>query len=305
MTSDPQPPGTHQVTVIGTGNMGSALARAMLEAGYQVTVWNRTRSRADPLQAAGAIVAGSPAEAASGSDVVIMCVADQATCEVLLADQSLTETLRGKVLVQLTTTTPADSRGNARRADGLGIGYLDGAIMAYPRDIGSARAVILICGSAAGAADVQRVLGPLGTVRFMGEDAGRAQIVDAALIGFFYGTIVGYVQAAALATAEGMAIEEFIDLAGPFFAGFISSAVAETAERVAAGRYDAPESSMVTHLGGVENLVLGACRDAGVETGIVSAMRNALARAIEAGHGQEDIACLAETMGPRPVRRRG
>jgi 3-hydroxyisobutyrate dehydrogenase-like beta-hydroxyacid dehydrogenase len=305
MSNDPAAPGIQRVAVIGTGNMGSALARAMLLAGYQVTVWNRTRSRVDPLQAVGAVVAGSPAGAVSGSDVVIMCVADQAACEALLADRALTEALRGKVLVQLTTTTPADSRTNARRADGLGISYVDGAIMAYPRDIGSARAVILISGPAAGAAEVQNALRPLGTVRFMGDDAGRAQVADAALIGFFYGTIVGYVQAAALATAEGLAIAEFIDLAAPFFAGFISSAVTETGERIAAGRYDAPESSMVTHLGGVENLVLGASRDAGIDTEIVAAMRNSLARAIEAGRGQEDIASLAEVIGPRPIPRAG
>jgi 3-hydroxyisobutyrate dehydrogenase-like beta-hydroxyacid dehydrogenase len=283
--------------VIGTGNMGSALARAMLAAGNQVTAWNRTRSRTDPLLSAGAIVADSIPDAVHDSDIVIMCVADQPACAALLSDPAVTDALRGKLFVQLTTTTPADSRRNAEWARGIGIRYVDGAIMAYPRDIGTQDAVIVICGPAADSAELQETLRALGTPRFAGHDAGRAQVVDAALIGFFYHSIVGYIHGAALATTEGLTVEEFVELAGPFFAGFIARAVAETAERITARRYDAPESSMDTHLGGIESLVLGATVDAGVETAIVAAIRDSFVRAIAAGRGGEDIACLAETMG--------
>jgi 3-hydroxyisobutyrate dehydrogenase-like beta-hydroxyacid dehydrogenase len=283
--------------VIGTGNMGSALALAMLTAGHQVTEWNRTRSRTDPLRAAGAIAADTIPEAVRESDVAFMCVADQPACVALLSDPAVTDALRGQLFVQLTTTTPADSRRNAEWADGLGIRYVDGAIMAYPRDIGNKDAMIVICGPAADSPELQETLRALGTPRFAGHDAGRAQVVDAALIGFFYHTVVGYIHSAALAAAEGLAVEEFIELAGPFLAGFIARAVAETAERITTRRYDAPQSSMETHLGGIESLVLGASLEAGVQTAIVAAIRDSFVRAIEAGRGGEDIACLAETMG--------
>jgi 3-hydroxyisobutyrate dehydrogenase-like beta-hydroxyacid dehydrogenase len=298
-------PRKHRVTVIGTGNMGSALARAMLVAGNQVTVWNRTRSRTDPLRTVGAVVADSLPGAVEASDVVIMCIADQSACEVLLSDRSLTEALRGKVLVQLTTTTPADSRRNAAWADRLGIRYVDGAIMAYPRDIGTEDAVILICGPAASSADLQETLRALGSPRFVGNDAGRAQVVDAALIGFFYSTIVGYIHGATLATAEGLTIEEFIELSRPFFSGFITRAVTETGQRITSRRYDAPQSSMDTHLGGIEGLVLGSSRDAGIETGVVAAIRDSFVRAIAVGRGHEDIACLAEVIGSPKIPDEG
>src|ERR1700685_4378249 len=95
------------VTVIGTGVMGSALARALAGAGHQVTAWNRTPSRALPLASAGVTIADGLLDAVRGSDPVIMCVSNQAAAAELLADPALTDLLRGRTLVQMTTGTPA------------------------------------------------------------------------------------------------------------------------------------------------------------------------------------------------------
>ncbi|WP_162795341.1 NAD(P)-binding domain-containing protein, partial [Nonomuraea lactucae] len=64
------------VAVLGTGLMGAPMARNLLGAGLEVRVWNRTRSRALPLAAAGAVVAGSPAEAVGEADVLITMLSD-------------------------------------------------------------------------------------------------------------------------------------------------------------------------------------------------------------------------------------
>jgi len=102
------------VTVIGTGVMGSALARALAGAGHQVTAWNRTRSRALPLASAGVTIADGLLDAVRGSDPVIMCVSNQAAAAELLADPALTDLLRGRTLVQMTTGTPAALKGRAQ-----------------------------------------------------------------------------------------------------------------------------------------------------------------------------------------------
>ncbi len=282
------------VTVIGTGVMGSALARALLAAGHQVTVWNRTRSRALPLQAAGATVAGSLADAVRGSDLVIMCVSHQAAAGDLLSDRALTDLLRGRTLVQMTTGTPADGRRNAAWAQPLGIGYVDAAILAYPREIGTSDAEIFYCGPAARAPGLEPALRALGTARFVGDDAGQASVVDAALIAFFYGTMAGFLQCVSLATAEGVAVGDLLRLTGPFFSRFIANAVTETGERIAERRYGEPQSSLDTHLGGIDLLVLGSSRDAGLDTGVVTAIRDWFARAVAAGHGADDIAVLGD-----------
>ncbi|WP_283959156.1 NAD(P)-binding domain-containing protein [Streptomyces sp. 35G-GA-8] len=65
-----------RIAVLGTGVMGTPLARNLLGAGFQVRVWNRTRHKAEPLAAEGAYVADSPADAASGVHVLVTMLAD-------------------------------------------------------------------------------------------------------------------------------------------------------------------------------------------------------------------------------------
>ncbi|MDQ4124947.1 MAG: NAD(P)-dependent oxidoreductase, partial [Actinomycetota bacterium] len=65
-----------RVAFVGLGEMGSRMARRLLAAGHELHVWNRTRSKAEALAAEGAVASGTPAEAASRSDVVITMVAD-------------------------------------------------------------------------------------------------------------------------------------------------------------------------------------------------------------------------------------
>jgi 3-hydroxyisobutyrate dehydrogenase-like beta-hydroxyacid dehydrogenase len=291
------------VTVIGTGVMGSALARALAGGGHEVTAWNRTRSRAEPLASAGVTVADGLLDAVRGSDPVIMCVSNQAAAAELLADPALTELLRGRTLVQMTTGTPADGRRNAAWAQPLGIGYVDAAILAYPREIGTPDAEIFYCGPAASpeaAPELAPLLGALGTVHYLGEDGGRASVVDAALIAFFYGTMAGLVQCVNLATAGGVPIGDLLPISGPFFNRFIANAVTETGERLTERRYGEPQSSLDTHLGGIDLLVLGASREAGIDTSVVTAIRDSFAAAVAAGHGADDIAILADLPAPQP-----
>src|ERR1700685_3065776 len=290
------------VTVIGTGVMGSALARALAGAGHQVTAWNRTPSRALPLASAGVTIADGLLDAVRGSDPVIMCVSNQAAAAELLADPALTELLRGRTLIQMTTGTPADGRRNAAWAEPLGIGYVDAAILAYPREIGTPDAEIFYCGPAAApeaAPELGPLLGGLGTVHYLGEDAGRASVVDAALIAFFYGTMAGLVQCVNLATAEGVPIGDLLPISGPFFSRFIGNAVTETGERLTERRYREPQSALDTHPGGSRLLGLGASREAGIDTAIVTAIRDSFAQAVAAGHGAEDLALPAD-LPPHP-----
>jgi 3-hydroxyisobutyrate dehydrogenase-like beta-hydroxyacid dehydrogenase len=300
MTGEPsQVNSTPNVTVIGTGTMGSALVRALLATGCHVTVWNRTRARTAALESAGAAVAASPAAAVGESGIVIVCVSDQTAAAEVLSDGAVSEGLRGKTLIQMTTGTPADGRRGAAWAEPLGIGYVDTAILAYPREIGSSAAEIFYCGPTAASPDVTATLEAFGTIRYVGEDAGRAAAVDAALIAFFYGTMAGFLQCVTLAAAEGVGINDLLEISGPFFARFIANAVTETGERIAQERYGEPQSSMDTHLGGIDLLVLGSSRDAGIDVTVVTAIRDLFTTAIAAGRGGDDIAVLAELLRPK------
>src|SRR6266567_2284058 len=98
-----------RVAVIGLGTMGAPMARHLLTAGHEVTVHNRTRSREEPLEAAGARRAASPAAAAAEAEAVLTCVSDTPDLEhVLLGPDGVAEGLAaGGLVVDCSTVSPA------------------------------------------------------------------------------------------------------------------------------------------------------------------------------------------------------
>ena len=128
---------SHEVTVIGTGRMGSALATALYKKGFSTTVWNRTSSKTIALARQGIRVAQSLKAAAMMSDVIIVNVSDYSTTQQLLQDPGVASALAGRVLVQLSSGTPQEARHMESWAKQHGIAYLDGAIMSYPNGIGA------------------------------------------------------------------------------------------------------------------------------------------------------------------------
>jgi 3-hydroxyisobutyrate dehydrogenase-like beta-hydroxyacid dehydrogenase len=100
----------NKVMVIGLGSMGSALAMALLKNDYEVTVWNRTASKAAPLLKAGAIQAGSVAEGVGANKLIVICVSNYEDTNLLLEGCG---ELSGKTIVQLTTAFTSGSHSKA------------------------------------------------------------------------------------------------------------------------------------------------------------------------------------------------
>jgi 3-hydroxyisobutyrate dehydrogenase-like beta-hydroxyacid dehydrogenase len=157
--------------------------------------------------------------------------------------------------------------------------------------------VLLFGGDRCAFTSHESTLAALGTARYVGEDAARPAVIDAALIAFFYGTLAGFIHGAVLTRAEGIETSEYLELARPFFGTFISEAVEETGKRIVAGDYSEAQSSMFTHLGGIDLLVVGSSQEAGIDHEVMEAIRDWFARAVAAGRGDEDIACLVELGG--------
>src|SRR5574341_2002813 len=96
-----------EVSVIGLGNMGSALARVLQQNGCAVTVWNRSPEKAAPLMEMGAVLAPGPAAAITASSIIIVCVTNYVASNRILGEAAAH--LPGKLLVQLTTGSPQDA----------------------------------------------------------------------------------------------------------------------------------------------------------------------------------------------------
>jgi 3-hydroxyisobutyrate dehydrogenase len=115
---------------IGLGLMGQPMALNLVRAGFPVTVFNRTRSRAEPLEQAGALVAESPAEATRDADVVMMIVSDSAAVEeVVTGKGGVLETLRPSgIVIDSSTISPAISRRLACQTAGKQASWLDAPV---------------------------------------------------------------------------------------------------------------------------------------------------------------------------------
>jgi 3-hydroxyisobutyrate dehydrogenase len=133
-----------QVAFIGTGVMGRSMAAHILEAGYPLIVYNRTREKAEGLIGKGARWANSPGEAASGADVVIsMAGYPKDVEEIYLAPGGVVERAGpGTLLIDMTTSSPALARKIAERAGAAGLSSLDAPVSGG--DLGARNAALSI-----------------------------------------------------------------------------------------------------------------------------------------------------------------
>jgi 3-hydroxyisobutyrate dehydrogenase-like beta-hydroxyacid dehydrogenase len=115
-----------KVAWIGLGNMGIPMSTNLLKAGHEVSVWNRTKSKADPVVAAGAKWADSPKVAASGAEFIFTMVADgPALKSVILGENGVAGALSGgKIVIDMSTVSPAESAAVNEAIEAKGCKFL-------------------------------------------------------------------------------------------------------------------------------------------------------------------------------------
>jgi 3-hydroxyisobutyrate dehydrogenase-like beta-hydroxyacid dehydrogenase len=278
-------------TVLGLGEMGSALAAALVKAGHPTTVWNRTPGKADELVAAGATAAGSAREAVGAGPLVVACLFDAASVHEVL--DPLADELAGRTLVNVTTTTPDQSRELAGWAAGAGITYLDGGIMAIPPMIGQPGSVILYSGSGAGFEQHRPLLDLWGDSHYFGEDAGMASLYDLALLAGMYVMYAGFMHGAAMVARAGVPAREFAPMSAAWLAA-MTGAFAEFAEVIDGGDYGVAgqQSLEFSDLGDL----VAASAAQGISTDVVDAVQALIRRQVEAGHGADAFARIYESI---------
>ncbi|MCQ1577465.1 NAD(P)-dependent oxidoreductase [Streptomyces parvus] len=286
--TDPAP-----VTVLGLGDMGRSLARAFLAAGHPTTVWNRSPEKGQDVVALGAVRAASAEEAVRASGLVVVCLVDYDASDAVL--EPLAEVLKGRVLVNLTSDTPARSRQTAAWAAKHSLSYLDGAIMVPVDVVGSAEALVFHAGDRAAFAAHEDTLKALGEpATYLGEDHGLAAAYDMAMLDFFYGAMGGLVHAFALARAEGI---EPASLA-PYLTtitGILPPIVEYTAAEAGSGAYPANGANLGMMAASVDH-ILHTAKDRGLDVAQLAGLKSLTDRAIVQGRGPGSWSSLVEVI---------
>ncbi len=169
-----------KIAFIGLGNMGSAMAQHLVRAGHEITVWNRTSAKAEPLKAQGARVAHSAGEAAKDVEVAITMLADdQAVESAVLQQGGVAETLpKGALHISMSTVSVALSEKLAEEHAKRGQQYIAAPVFGRPDAAAAGELFVATAGDKAAVARAMPVLEALGQRVFvMGEKPEMANVV--------------------------------------------------------------------------------------------------------------------------------
>jgi 3-hydroxyisobutyrate dehydrogenase-like beta-hydroxyacid dehydrogenase len=287
-----------RISVLGMGRMGSALARAFLKQGYETTVWNRTKSKCEPLSTLGARIASTVPDAVAAAEIIVVNVSDYVTGDALMRPDNIASALRGKLLVQLTSGSPRQARETAAWAQQHGIQYLDGAIMATPNLIGEPDCTILYSGPSDLFENYKPVLLALGgNAVHVGSDVGHASALDSALLAVMWGALFGMLQGVAICEAEELRLDAYISYLKPILPQ-VDGWVIDTVKRIEDRRFAGDEETLATvdsHYGALQHL-LELCKERGIKRVVPEAFDELFQAVINAGHGQDDFAVLNKFM---------
>jgi 3-hydroxyisobutyrate dehydrogenase-like beta-hydroxyacid dehydrogenase len=279
------------VTVLGLGEMGTALAGAFLDGGHPTTVWNRTSGKADTLVAKGARLGATVSEAVSAADVVVVNVKGATAAKDLLEQAG--DALAGRAVVDLTDGTSADVAMVAEKAGALGGEYLHGQIMTIAPGIGHPDATIFYGGAAAVHERHRALLGLLsGHSPLVSGDPGGAVLYGMAVHGTMWGLLNGFLHAAAALSDAGVRLEDFLERAdAPLSA--LSGFLPMIAGEVDRAEHATPYGALRHHLPSVEDLVRES-RARGIDTELPEYTLGLVTKAIGQGHGDDSYSRLVE-----------
>ncbi|MFG2912426.1 NAD(P)-dependent oxidoreductase [Kitasatospora sp. NPDC048298] len=276
------------VTVIGLGPMGQAMAGAFLDAGYEVTVWNRTAARAGELVARGARLAPGAEAAVAANELVVLSLTDyDAVFEVL---EAVEPALRGKVVANLSSDTPGRAREAARRLAELGAVHLTGGVQVPPSGIGNPGSSTFYSGPVEPFRRHRAALEVLTGADYRGDDPGLAQLYYQIQMDLFWTSMVGYLHATAIAEANGIPAEEFL----PYLSSTAASMPgfqAFYAPRITAGDHRGDVDRLAMALASIEH-VRHTAEASGVDGALPAVLAEAVRRGVEAGNGAASLSTL-------------
>lgn len=276
---------TLATAVLGTGTMGAPMARNLAKAGHTVRVWNRTRARAEPLAGDAITVASSPAEAATGADVLLTMLydVDAVTDVAAVALPALPE---GALWLQMSTVGVAGTRTLAALAETHGIAFVDAPVVGTKRPAEQGTLVVLASGPQGVRDRCASVFDAVGSRTMWLDGVDNATRLKLVVNNWVLALIEGLAESVALAEAAGLDPQLFLDAikGGPTDTPYAHLKVAAMISRDFAPSFSLAGAHKDTVL------VLELAAETGVELALAEAARGHLALAVERGHGTEDMA---------------
>ena len=280
---DPRP----TVGLVGLGNMGTAIAERLLDAGFPLVVNNRTPAKAEALGALGAEVATTPEKLAEQVDVVLTSLANDAAFEDV-AGRVIAAARPGTVLVDMSTVSPDASARIASLADVASVRYLRAPVSGNPSVVRAGNLSFIVSGARETLDDIEAVIRAIGpTIHHVGEGE-QARIVKLAINLMIAVLAQVMSEALVLGEASGVSRAALLEVMASSAAG--APFVKYKTEALLREDFSATFTTALMEKD--IDLVLDAAGEAGVELPLAREMKTHLRAAIDAGYGDDDFIAL-------------
>jgi 3-hydroxyisobutyrate dehydrogenase len=275
--------------------MGAPIARNLLAAGFEVSVWNRTADRAAPLAADGARQSSSPAQAAEGADLVLTMLADgDAVNDAMTGREGALASLRpGSAWIQMATIGDKWTERLATRATEKNVEFVDAPVSGSDGPAREGQLIVLASGPEGTRAQLQPVFDAIGRKTLWLGPAGNGTRLKLVLNDWLASLTEGVAETIALTEALGLDPQLFIEAIDD---GPLGSPYAVAKARAALAGEFVPGFALRLAFKDV-GLALDAARERGVELPITEAISRRWQQAIADGHADEDISAVIAVAG--------
>jgi len=286
-----------RVGFIGLGTMGASMAANLVRAGFELTIWNRTPGRDADVLALGAHRARTPAEVATASDVVVVCVTDSPQVdEILFADHGLAAGLRaGSLIIDCSSISPLATREFAARLAPNDVHWVDAPVSGGSEGALKGTLSIMVGGTEDDVARARPVLEAMGSnITHVGElGAGQwTKVINQVILA---GTYLGVAEGITLGLTAGLDMDKVV-------AALSGGAAASWILTNRSGRMiddDYPLGFKISlHRKDLE-IALSLARQTGAQLPVATMAAEFEDELIAEGHGDDDNSALA-----RNIRRR-
>jgi len=275
---------SRRIALLGTGLMGHPMAITMLQAGLAVSVWNRSKDKAESLRTHGARVADTPAEAVRDASIVISMLDTNASTEAVLFESGLPDHIpAGATIVVMSSLKPEEARDHAKRLAARHLAYLDAPVSGGPGGAAAGTLAIMVGGDRSHFDRVHPVLATMGKATLVGP-AGcgmLAKLANQIIVGV---TITAVAEALLLARAGGADMDAVREA---MTGGFADSKILQLHGRRMIERKFRPGGAATIHLKDMNN-ILGEAKAQGVQLPTSELIRDLYAGLVERGLGDVD-----------------
>jgi 3-hydroxyisobutyrate dehydrogenase len=286
------------IAVLGTGTLGLPVARNLARAGFDVSAWNRTPEKAEPLSADGVRVEDTAVRALADADVVITLLADGAAVEDVM-DEGARAARSGALWIQSSTVGVTATERLAEIAAEHGLAFVDAPVLGTKEPAEKGELVVF----ASGPDEVKERCEPLfdaigKATRWVGE-AGAGQRLKLAVNSWLLAAVEGAAETISLARGLDLDPEDVLDALanGPLDMPYLQL----KGKVMIQGNFEPSfKASLAKKDAG---LVLEAAERAELELPLVEAVRESFEQAVELGHADEDLAAVVEVVGRRSAAR--